>query len=62
MSELEDDIRHCEEVIAGWHECDEGKADHERLLSYMKELLEYRRKDKWMNYKNLKENYNLKTV
>ena len=43
MSELEEDIKHCEEVLADWHGCDECKADHERLLSYMKELLEYRK-------------------
>lgn len=43
MSELEEDIEHCEEVLADWHGCDECKADHERLLSYMKELLEYRK-------------------
>ena len=43
MSELEEDIKHCEEVLANWHGCDECKADHERLLSYMKELLEYRK-------------------
>lgn len=42
MSELEEDIKHCEEVLADWKGCDECKADHERLLSYMKELLEYR--------------------
>lgn len=41
MSELEEDIKHCEEVLADWHGCDECKADHERLLSYMKELLEF---------------------
>ena len=41
--ELEEDIKHCEEVLADWHGCDECKADHERLLSYMKELLEYRK-------------------
>ena len=33
MSELEEDIKHCEEVLADWHGCDECKADHERLLS-----------------------------
>lgn len=43
MSELEEDIKHCEEVLADWQGCDECKADHERLLSYMKELLEYRK-------------------
>lgn len=43
MSELEEDIKHCEEVLSDWHGCDECKADHERLLSYMKELLEYRK-------------------
>lgn len=43
MSELEEDIEHCEEVLADWHGCDECKADHERLLSYMKELLKYRK-------------------
>jgi hypothetical protein len=43
MSELEEDIKHCEEVLADWHGCDECRADHERLLSYMKELLEYRK-------------------
>jgi len=43
MSELEEDIKHCEEVLADWHGCDKCKADHERLLSYMKELLEYRK-------------------
>lgn len=43
MSELEEDIKHCEEVLADWHGCDECKADHERLLLYMKELLEYRK-------------------
>lgn len=42
MSELEEDIKHCEEVLADWHGCDECKSDHERLLSYMKELQEYR--------------------
>ena len=41
--ELEEDIKHCEEVLADWQGCDECKADHERLLSYMKELLEYRK-------------------
>lgn len=30
MSELEEDIKHCEEVLADWHGCDECKADHER--------------------------------
>lgn len=41
--ELEEDIKHCKEVLADWHGCNECKADHERLLSYMKELLEYRK-------------------
>ena len=52
MSELEEDIKHCEEVLADWHGCDECKADHERLLSYMKELLEYR---KYMSDKKYEE-------
>lgn len=43
MTQLEEDIKHCEEVLTEWHGCDECKADHERLLSYMKELLEYRK-------------------
>lgn len=43
MSELEEDIKHCEEVLANWKGCDECKADHERLLSYMEELLEFRK-------------------
>ena len=42
MTKLEEDIKHCEEVLAEWQGCDEYKEDHERLLSYMKELLEYR--------------------
>ena len=43
MTKLEEDIKHCEEVLAEWQGCDECKEDHERLLSYMKELLEYRK-------------------
>lgn len=54
MTELEEDIKHCEEVLANWHGCDECKADHERLLSYMKELLEYR-KAKELDEYTLKE-------
>lgn len=43
MTQLEEDIKHCEKVLAEWHGCDEGKAEHERLLEYMKELREYRK-------------------
>ena len=33
---LEEDIRHCEEVIAKGGECEECTKDHRRLLEYMK--------------------------
>lgn len=52
--ELEEDIKHCEEVLADWHGCDECKADHQRLLSYMKELLEYRKYMSDKKYEGLK--------
>ena len=32
MSELEEDIKHCEKVLADWHGCDECKADHALLI------------------------------
>lgn len=53
--ELEEDIKHCEEVLADWHGCDECKADHERLLSYMKELLEYRKYMSDKKYEGMKD-------
>ena len=43
MTKLEEDIKHCEEVLAEWKGGDECRADHERLLGYMKELREYRK-------------------
>ena len=43
MTQLEQDIRHCEEVLEKWQGCDECRADHERLLEYMKELVTYRK-------------------
>lgn len=43
MTQLEEDIKHCEKVLAEWHGCDECRAEHERLLAYMNELLAYRK-------------------
>ena len=40
---MEELFKRCQAGLADWHGCDECKADHERLLSYMKELLEYRK-------------------
>ena len=42
-AELDSDIEHLEEVLQGeFKGCDECRKDHERLLSYMKELKWYR--------------------
>lgn len=41
--ELESDIQHLEEMLKDFKGCDECKKDHERLLSYLKELQTFRK-------------------
>lgn len=53
--ELEQDIKHCEEVLEKWTGCEECKCDHERLLSYMRELQEFRNKEKTITVKDILE-------
>lgn len=41
IKELNDDIKHLEDVLQNWHGCDACKEDHIRLLKWLKTLLSY---------------------